>query len=94
MAELVKVAYRPLGMLASLGAAALAGKAFTAIWKRVARSDTVPGALNADDRMTRVVIAAVLQAAIFAATQAWVDRAGAHLYKRITGSLAGLTWPD
>lgn len=87
--DLVKSLYRPVGLLASLGAGALAGRLFSALWKRLSRDGTVPGALNSEDRLVGVVAAAVVQAAIFAVVQAVVDRGGARIYQRITGEWPG-----
>lgn len=88
MADLKKMAYRPIGLATSLGAAALAGKLFSIAWSKVSRDGKVPGAMNADDKLRSVLLAAIVQAVIFAAVQSLVDRGGAKVYQRITG-----VWP-
>lgn len=88
MADLVKLAYRPLGLAASLGAAAIASRVVGLIWKRVTNEDEIPGALDPQYSMGKVIAAALIQAGVFAIVHALVDRAGAKLYQRVTG-----TWP-
>jgi hypothetical protein len=83
-----KLAYRPVGLIAGLVAGAISGAIFKQVWKLVAKEDDAPTALQSEYKMREVVIAAAIQGAIFAATKAAIDRAGARGFTKLTG-----TWP-
>ena len=89
MVNSARLAYRPVGLLSGLAAGAVAGAIFKQIWKRVARQDDAPDALQAEYSLARVVVAATLQGAIFAAVKALVDRVGAQGFQRLTGEWPG-----
>jgi hypothetical protein len=84
-----KLAYRPVGLIAGLVAGAISGAIFKQVWKPVAKEDDAPTALQSEYKMREVVIAAAIQGAIFAATKAAVDRAGARGFTKLTGSWPG-----
>ena len=88
MSKGAKLAYRPVGLVAGIVAGAISGAVFKQIWKVVAKADDAPTALQSEYRMREVVLAAAIQGAIFAATKAAVDRAGARGFTKLTG-----TWP-
>ena len=88
MTKGAKLAYRPVGLVAGVVAGAISGAVFKQIWKLVAKADDAPTALQSEYRMREVVVAAAIQGAIFAATKAAVDRAGARGFTKLTG-----TWP-
>ena len=88
MSKGAKLAYRPVGLVAGVVAGAISGAVFKQIWKLVAQEDDAPTALQSEYRMREVVLAAAIQGAIFAATKAAVDRAGARGFTKLTG-----TWP-
>ena len=75
--------------LYGLVAGAISGAIFKQIWKLVAQEDDAPTALQSEYKMREVVIAAAIQGAIFAATKAAVDRAGARGFTKLTGSWPG-----
>jgi hypothetical protein len=83
-----KLAYRPIGLLAGLLAGLLSGVVFKQVWKHVSDAEDAPSALQSEYRMREVVLAAAIQGAIFAATKAAIDRAGARGFTKLTG-----TWP-
>jgi Protein of unknown function (DUF4235) len=83
-----KLAYRPIGLLAGVLAGLVSGAIFKQVWKLVAKEDDAPGALQSEYSMKEVVLAAAMQGAIFAATKAAIDRAGARGFSKMTG-----TWP-
>ena len=62
---------------------------FKQVWKVVAKEDEAPSALQSEYRMREVVLAAAIQGAIFAATKAAVDRAGARGFTQLTGAWPG-----
>jgi len=84
-----KIAYRPIGLVSGLVAGSLSGIVFKQIWKVVAKEEEAPSALQSEYRMREVVLAAAIQGAIFAATKAAVDRAGATGFKQVTGAWPG-----
>jgi Protein of unknown function (DUF4235) len=84
-----KLAYRPVGLIGGVLAGFVSGAVFKQVWKRVADEDEAPSALQSEYRMREVVIAAALQGAIFAATKAAIDRAGARGFTKLTGKWPG-----
>lgn len=88
MSKGAKLAYRPIGLIGGLVAGSLSGIVFKQVWKAIAKEDDAPGALQSEYGMKEVVLAAALQGAIFAATKAAIDRAGARGFTKLTG-----TWP-
>ena len=84
-----KLAYRPIGLIGGVLAGMVSGALFKQVWKRVADEDDAPGALQSEYSMREVVLAAAIQGAIFAATKAAIDRAGARGFTKLTGSWPG-----
>ena len=89
MSNGAKLAYRPIGLIGGILAGTLSGIVFKQVWKVVAKKDDAPGALQSEYSMTEVVVAAAIQGAIFAATKAAIDRAGARGFKQLTGAWPG-----
>ena len=89
MSKGAKLAYRPIGLVAGILAGTLSGIVFKQVWKQIADEDDAPGALQSEYSMREVVLAAALQGAIFAATKAAIDRAGARGFKQLTGAWPG-----
>ena len=89
MSKGAKLAYRPIGLVAGILAGTLSGIVFKQIWKQIADEDDAPTALQSEYSMKEVVIAAAIQGAIFAATKAAIDRAGARGFKQLTGAWPG-----
>jgi hypothetical protein len=85
----VKLVYRPIGLLGGVLAGVVSGAVFKQVWKLIAKKDDAPGALESEYSMREVVLAAAIQGAIFAATKAAIDRAGAHGFSKVTGSWPG-----
>src|SRR3712207_2628180 len=84
-----KLAYRPIGLLGGVLAGVVSGALFKQVWKRVSNEDDAPDALQSEYSMKEVVLAAALQGAIFAATKAAIDRAGARGFTKLTGNWPG-----
>ena len=85
---MIKVLYKPLGLLVSVLGGLVAGAIFKRIWKLAAHEDDAPQATDADRGWREVLIAAALQGAIFAVVKAAVDRTAAEGTQKLTG-----TWP-
>ncbi len=89
MSKGAKLAYRPIGLIGGVLAGTLSGIAFKQVWKAIADEDDAPGALQSEYTMREVVLAAAIQGALFAATKAAIDRAGARGFTKLTGSWPG-----
>ena len=89
MVSAAKLAYRPVGLIAGIVSGAVAGAVFKQIWRRVADKDEAPSAMQSEYGLGEVVLAAMIQGAIFAAVKALVDRVGADGFRRLTGSWPG-----
>jgi len=84
-----KIVYRPIGLIGGILAGTLSGIIFKQIWKQIADEEEAPDALQSEYSMREVVVAAALQGAIFAATKAAIDRAGARGFTKLTGAWPG-----
>jgi hypothetical protein len=89
MGKTVKLAYRPVGLLASVAAGAIASAIFKQIWRRMADEDDAPDALQSEYSLPKILLAAAIQGAIFAAVKALIDRGGARGFEKLTGSWPG-----
>ena len=89
MSKLAQAVYRPLGLGAGLAAGSIAGAIFKQVWKRVADEDEAPDALQSEYPMGKVILAAAIQGLIFGSIKALIERSGAHLFQRLTGSWPG-----
>jgi len=87
--KLEKVAYKPAGLLLSIGAGAIAGFVFKQIWKVASGDDDTPNATDEGRGWGEILVAAAMQGAIYAVVKALVDRGGATGVKKLTGE-----WPD
>jgi Protein of unknown function (DUF4235) len=71
---MIKLLYKPVGMLVSVLGGMLAGAIFKRVWKIAAREDDAPEAADAERGWREILLAAALQGAIFALVKAAVDR--------------------
>ncbi len=85
---MIKLLYKPVGMLVSVLGGMLAGAIFKRVWKITAREDDAPKATDAGRSWREILLAAALQGAIFALVKAAVDRAAAEATRKVTG-----VWP-
>jgi uncharacterized protein YidB (DUF937 family) len=86
-AAMIKLMYKPAGMLVSVLGGVIAGAIFKRVWK-VAAGDDAPKATDAQRGWREVLLAAALQGAIFGLVKAVVDRGAAEATRRFTG-----VWP-
>jgi hypothetical protein len=85
---MIKLLYKPAGMLVSVLGGVVAGAIFKRVWKVAAREDDAPKATDAQRGWREILLAAALQGAIFAVVKAAVDRGAAAGTRRLTG-----VWP-
>jgi hypothetical protein len=84
---MIKLMYKPAGMLVSVLGGVIAGAVFKRVWK-VAAGDDAPKATDAQRGWREVLLAATLQGAIFGLVKAVIDRGAAEGIRRLTG-----VWP-
>jgi hypothetical protein len=83
------IAYRPIGLIGSLLASAVAASLFQLLWMKVARADDAPTALQSEYRLREILVASAVRGAIVAVVKALVSRGGARGYTKLTGSWPG-----
>lgn len=86
---MIKVLYKPAGMLVSVLGGMLASSIFRKVWKLAAGEDEAPSSTDARRGWREVLTAAALQGAIFGLVKAAVDRAAAEGTAKVTGSWPG-----
>jgi predicted metal-dependent enzyme (double-stranded beta helix superfamily) len=86
---LIKILYKPFGMIVSVLGGLIAGAIFKRVWKLAAHEDETPEATDAQRSWGEVLIAATLQGAIFALVKAATDRGAAVATRRLTGFWPG-----
>jgi hypothetical protein len=89
MSKVAKLAYRPLGLMGGVLAGTAASAIFKQIWRRVADEDDAPDALQSEYSLPKILLAAAIQGAIFAVVKALIDRGGANVFQKLTGSWPG-----
>jgi hypothetical protein len=88
MNALMKMAYRPVGVLGGVLGGLLAGVLFKRIWTVVARDQVAPKATDEDRGWVEILLAASVQGLVFGGVKAAIDRAGATGFSHVTG-----VWP-
>ena len=81
----MKLLYKPLGLLVSVLGGILASAVFKKVWPAASGEQEAPQATSPEHSTKEVLIAALVQGAIFGAVKAAVDRAGAKGFKKVTG---------
>lgn len=86
-----KVLYQPVGLVSSIVAGVVAGQLFKQVWKHAVPGDQddAPKPLESEYRLREILVAAVVQGAVFAAVKALVQRGGARAFERWTGEWPG-----
>jgi hypothetical protein len=85
---MIKLVYKPVGMLVSVLGGMVAGALFKKVWKLASGEDDAPTATDAQRGWGEVLTAAALQGAIFAVVKAALDRGAAVGTRKLTG-----VWP-
>jgi len=83
---LAKIAYKPVGLVFSVLGGILASFLFGQLWKRISDEDDVPEATSEEYGTREVLVAAVLQGAVFGLVKAAVDRAGMKGVRKLAES--------
>lgn len=86
---IAKALYKPVGTVAGIAGGLLAGVAFRYVWRKLSGDDHTPDALRRSDTWTEVVLAAMIQGAIFGAVKTAIDRASASGFNQLTGAWPG-----
>jgi nitrate reductase gamma subunit len=76
------IAYKPIGMVFSILGGVLANLVFGQVWKRISDAPTPPNATDEDYTTREVLLAALLQGALFGLVKSAVDRAGMRAVRR------------
>ena len=84
-----KVMFKALGIVVSLLASLLAGVIFKKVWKLTPGSDEVPEATDERRGWGEILVAAAVQAVIFALIKAVFERAAAEGVREVTGDWPG-----
>ncbi|AXT86399.1 hypothetical protein C6I20_15260 [Aeromicrobium sp. A1-2] len=86
-----KILYRPVGVVSSIIGGLIASLLFKQIWKRVSAGAGAdpPGALQSEYGFREILLAAVLQGAIYSAVKTVIQRQGAKGFQRVTGEWPG-----
>lgn len=85
---MVKLLYKPLGLLVSVVGGVVASAVFARVWKLSTGQDEAPEATDSGRSWREVLIAAAVQGAVFGLVKAPIDRSGAAGFRKLTG-----TWP-
>lgn len=85
---MIKLLYKPVGMLVSVLGGLIAGAIFKKVWKVAAGEDETPKATEEWRGWREVLLAAALHGAIFAVVKAAIDRGAAEGTRQLTG-----VWP-
>jgi Protein of unknown function (DUF4235) len=86
---MIKLLYKPLGLLVSVLGGLIASFVFKRAWKVIRGEEDAPAATQRHRTWSEVLAAALLQGAIFGFVKALVDRGGAVGFERATGAWPG-----
>jgi hypothetical protein len=89
----VKLLFTPLSILGGLAAGAVGKKVFDAIWG-VIDDEEAPEPKHREIPLVKLVLALVVQGAIFRLVRGMADHGMRHGYARLTGSWPGEEEPD
>lgn len=86
-----RILYRPIGLASSMLGGLLASVLFRQVWRLATpgeQSDP-PKPLESEYSFKQIMLAAVIQGAIFSAVKTIIDRQGARMFERATGEWPG-----
>jgi len=85
---MIKLLYKPVAIVAGIVGGVLSGLIFKRVWKVVGRGSDAPAPMDSERGWGEVLLAAVLQGAIYALVRTAVDRGAAEWTRKKTG-----IWP-
>ncbi len=86
---MIKLLYKPIGLLLSVLGGILAGAIFKQIWKLAAHEDDALKATDPRRSWREVLPAAALQGAVYSLVKAAVDRGAAEGTRKLSGVWSG-----
>ena len=89
----MKILYKPFGIIVGILAGLLARQVFSQVWGHIDDREP-PKPTTEESTWGKVVGAAFVQGATFAATKAAVERSGAKSFQHVTGVWPGEKAPD
>lgn len=86
-----KILYQPFGLIASIVSGLIATAIFKQVWKRASPNSEgdPPTPTQSEFPFKEILLAAVIQGAIFSAVKAIVQRQGARAFAKATGEWPG-----
>jgi hypothetical protein len=81
-----KLTYELVSLASGVLGGALAGALFSRIWRAVSDEDEAPEPTALNRHISEVLIAGVLQGAVFGLVKAVLGRITARSYRRVTGN--------
>lgn len=86
-----KILYRPIGLTSSVLGGLLASVIFKKVWQRVTPGDPSdpPKALQTEYPLKMILLAAIIQGAIYSLVKTIIDRGGARAFQRWSGEWPG-----
>jgi hypothetical protein len=91
--DIVKLLYKPVGIVLGLIAGFISRKLFDRVWALIDREEP-PKATTRDTTWPKVLAAAAVEGLTFKVTRAAVDRAGARGFAAVTGAWPGEKRPE
>jgi hypothetical protein len=85
---MLRLLYKPLGLLFGVAGGIAASAAFRRVWKLLTGEEDAPDATDQDRGWKEILLAAAVQGAVFGLVKAAVDRGAATSFRELTG-----TWP-
>lgn len=86
---MVRLLYKPLGLVVSVLGGIVAGAIFRRVWSAAAHEREAPKATDKRKGWGEVLAAATLEGAVFGGVKAAIDRAGATGFEELTGAWPG-----
>ncbi|MBA4607432.1 MULTISPECIES: DUF4235 domain-containing protein [Aeromicrobium] len=86
-----KILYQPVGLITSILAGLIASAVFKQVWKRASPNSEgdPPNPTQSEFPLKEILLAAVIQGAIFSGVRAIVQRQGAKAFAKATGEWPG-----
>ena len=90
---IIKLMYKPVGIIASVAGGTLASMLFARLWRALTGRGNVPEATDKAKSWADILPAAALHGIVFGVVKALVDRASAKEFERLTGRWPGKRSP-